>query len=181
MTILKHFYYLYLLFIDDLPRVRSLFFIGLGNFFPDTFFFSRVRVYFLILAGAKIKAPQTCIVRKGFFTEFAKNIYIGEHVQINRDCIISGHGKTTLGNRVLLSYGVKLLTIGHVGKLHDQDVIGEIQVGNNCVIYAGAVINYNVAIGEGVTVGANSVVMSSLQPNCTYAGNPARMIAKSEL
>jgi acetyltransferase-like isoleucine patch superfamily enzyme len=179
MNFLKHFYYLYLLFIQDLPRLRTLFFVGIGNFLPDTFFFSRIRVYLLILAGAKIKKPQTSIIRKGFFTENASNIELGEYIQINRNCLISGHGKTIIGNRSLLSYDVKLLTIGHTGKLHNVDVIHPIEIGENCMVYASSIINFNVKIGDNTVVGANSVVMGHLQENSTYAGNPARLIAKN--
>ncbi|MBC7427467.1 MAG: acyltransferase [Bacteriovorax sp.] len=178
MKFLKSLYYLYLLFLDDLPRHRSLFFVGLGNCLPDTFVCSRFRIYTFMMAGGHVKSPNTCVIRKGFFTEYAHNIYLGEFVQINRNCLISGHAKTTIGNRVLLSYDVKLLSIGHKGKLNDQDVVGEITIDSYCVIYAGTIVSYNTHIHEDVIVGAGSMVIDDLPANGFYAGNPAKIISK---
>lgn len=174
---LRPLFYLILLAKDDFPRIRTLLFVGLGNLLPDTFFFSRIRVYLLFLAGAKFSNPHTCIVRKGFFTEFAKNLRFGDFVQINRDCIISGHAKTEIGNHTFLSYGVKILSISHYGKNNDQDKIEEIIIGERVMIYAGTVIGQGARICDDCVIGANSVVSGHLSRPGTYLGIPVRLVS----
>jgi acetyltransferase-like isoleucine patch superfamily enzyme len=172
----RPFYLMFLLFKDDLPRLRTLFFVGVGNVFPDMFLFGRVRVYCLMLAGAKVSSPNTCIIRKGFFTENAANIEIGSYVQINRNCLISGHGRTRIGDHVFLSYNVQLFTISHQGEMHEKDLIGELNIDSHTVLYANTIILPNCHIGDHVVTAAGAVVTKSLPSRGIYGGNPAVFI-----
>lgn len=49
-------------------------------------------------------------------------------------------------------------------------------LGDNVIIYAGAVIVGHIKIGKNAVIGANSVVLSDVPENAVYAGNPARLI-----
>ena len=49
-------------------------------------------------------------------------------------------------------------------------------IGNNVVVYAGAVICGDVTIGDNSEIGANSVVINDVPPNSIVAGNPAKVI-----
>lgn len=49
-------------------------------------------------------------------------------------------------------------------------------VGDNVTIFSGAKILGNVKIGDGSVIGANSVVISDIEPNSVYAGIPAKKI-----
>lgn len=180
MNFLKPFYYLVLLFVQDLPRLRTLFFVGMGNCLPDTFFFSRIRAYIFILAGGHIKNPHTCIIRKGFFTENASNVFLGENVQINRDCIISGHGKTVIGDHVFLSYSVQIYTISHSGDFHQHDKVSDVEIGSNTVLYANTIVLPGSRIGNRVKVQALSLVRGKLDSNLIFGGNPIKEIVKNE-
>lgn len=157
-----------------------MFFIGFGNLLPDTFFFARIRAYLLILAGGNIADAKTCIIRKGLVVENASNVFLGSHVQINRDCLITGHAKTELCDGVILSYQVKLLSISHFGARNNQDKTGEIYLGENSILYAGTIVKPGITIGNQVIVGAGSVVTKDLASNNTYAGVPARKIDDSK-
>ena len=48
------------------------------------------------------------------------------------------------------------------------------EIGNNVVLGAGCKVLGPCHIGDNVTVGANSVVLSSVEPNRTVLGIPAR-------
>lgn len=52
------------------------------------------------------------------------------------------------------------------------------KIGANTVIFAGAVIIGNIEIGNNCIIGANSVVTKNIPSNCTAVGAPARIIKK---
>jgi serine O-acetyltransferase len=53
-------------------------------------------------------------------------------------------------------------------------------VGDNTVIFAGAVIVGEVSIGKNCVIGANSVVTMDVPDNCMAVGAPARIIKKEK-
>lgn len=54
-------------------------------------------------------------------------------------------------------------------------------IGNNVTIRPGAKIFGEITIGDNSIIGANSVVMKDVPPNCTVAGRPARIIRRNGL
>lgn len=54
------------------------------------------------------------------------------------------------------------------------------EIGENCVIGAGACILGKIKIGNNVNVGANAVVLESVPDNCTVVGVPARIIKRKD-
>ena len=92
------------------------------------------------------------------------------------------------GNNVHTASGVVFLT--HDGgvhclrnlydNLHDVDLFGKIEIGNNVFIGQNAVILYNTKIGDNVIIGANSLVKGIIQNNSVYAGSPAKFISSME-
>lgn len=55
---------------------------------------------------------------------------------------------------------------------------GDIVIGNDVWVGAGALILSGVRIGDGAVVGANAVVASSVRPYAVVVGNPAREIRR---
>lgn len=49
-------------------------------------------------------------------------------------------------------------------------------IGNNVIIYAGAMLLGNITIGDNSIIGANSVVTKNCPPNSIMVGTPARNI-----
>jgi serine O-acetyltransferase len=86
-------------------------------------------------------------------------------------------GAWRLGSNVTLLGGVTLGT-----KLPDKgfDPALRPQIGNNVLLGSGCKILGGIHIGDGVTVGANAVVLDSVEPNTTVAGVPAKVISSPE-
>jgi len=80
------------------------------------------------------------------------------------------HPNVVIGDNVEILQGV---TIGN-NILKSRDDVAKI--GNNVNIGAGAKIIGPVTIGDNVVIGANAVVVSSIEPNCAIGGVPAKVI-----
>ncbi|KZL90140.1 serine O-acetyltransferase EpsC [Clostridium magnum] len=97
-------------------------------------------------------------IGKGLFIDHGMGVVIGETAEI--------------GDNVTLYHGVTLGGTGKdTGKRHPT-------VGNNVTIGSGAKILGPIMIGDGVKVGANSVVLKDVPANCTAVGIPAKIVYK---
>ena len=54
-------------------------------------------------------------------------------------------------------------------------------IGRGCFIGARAIIIGDVNIGDNVKVGAGAVVLKNVPPNCTVVGIPARIIQENDV
>ena len=88
--------------------------------------------------------------------------------------VIATHAK--LGKRCKIWQNV---TIG--AKSDEGARAGEYpKIGNDVLIYAGAVIFGSIEIGDKCVIGANSVVTKSFEANSIIAGIPARKIGENQ-
>jgi serine O-acetyltransferase len=82
-------------------------------------------------------------------------------------------GAIRIGNKVTIFQGVTLgakeLDMGFNSALRPE-------VGDGVILGSGCKILGGIRVGDNVTVGANSVVVDSVNPNTTVAGIPARKI-----
>ncbi|MDP3846175.1 MAG: serine acetyltransferase [Pseudomonas sp.] len=78
------------------------------------------------------------------------------------------HGKCVIGNRVVIGQGVT------VGRKLDPE--GVPLIGDDVYISAGSRVLGGVTVGSNVIIGANSVVISDVPPNCIVAGAPAKIV-----
>lgn len=89
----------------------------------------------------------------------------------------------TIGENVTISGDVSFCTHDNAicKVLPDKsDLIGEINIGNNCFIGMRSIIMLGVSLGNNCIVGAGSVVTHSFPDNSVIAGNPARYICSME-
>ncbi|MBK5093599.1 MAG: serine O-acetyltransferase, partial [Actinobacteria bacterium] len=102
-----------------------------------------------------IEIHQGARVGKGFFVDHGMGVVIGETADI--------------GDNVTIFQGVTLGGTGkEKGKRHPT-------IEDNVVIAAGAKVLGPITIGENSKVGAQSVVLQDVPPNCTVVGVPGRV------
>lgn len=95
-------------------------------------------------------------IGKGFFVDHGSGVIIGE--------------TTVIGNNVTLYQGVTLGGTGkEKGKRHPT-------LEDNVMVSAGAKILGSFTIGENAKIGAGSVVLKEVPPNCTVVGVPGRIV-----
>ena len=83
-------------------------------------------------------------------------------------------GETAIvGNNVTLYQGV---TLGGTGKEHGKR---HPTIGDNVMISAGAKVLGSFTIGENSKIGAGSVVLEAVPPNCTVVGVPGRIVKRN--
>lgn len=115
--------------------------------------------------------------------DFGRNLVIGEECIINANCTFLDIGKIIIHDKVLIGPNVQFLAGGHhtdaLQRFNDRLTVipKPITVHQNVWIGGGAIILGGVTIGEHSIVGAGSVVTKSVPPNCTVAGNPAKIIS----
>lgn len=97
---------------------------------------------------------------------------IGENLFIDHgNGVIIGE-TAIIGNNVTLYQGV---TLGGTGKEHGKR---HPTLGDNVMISAGAKIIGSFTIGDNSKVGAGSVVLEEVPPNCTVVGVPGRIVKR---
>ena len=95
-------------------------------------------------------------IGKGLFIDHGSGVIIGE--------------TTIIGDNVTLYQGVTLGGTGkEKGKRHPT-------LGDNVMVSAGAKILGSFTIGENSKIGAGSVVLKEVPPNCTVVGVPGRIV-----
>lgn len=111
---------------------------------------------------------------------YAKNISIGNNVQIGPRAYLDGAGGIELGDGCIIAPEVKIYSRSHnfddnVQALPFDNVmlVAPVKVGRYVWVGANAIVLPGVEIGDGAVIGAGSVVSKSI-PACAVAvGNPA--------
>ena len=116
-------------------------------------FFSQVAQFF---TGIEIHPGAT--IGKGLFIDHGSGVIIGE--------------TAIIGDNVTLYQGVTLGGTGkETGKRHPT-------LEDNVMVSAGAKILGSFTIGENSKIGAGSVVLKPVPPNCTVVGVPGRIVKR---
>jgi len=127
--------------------------------------------------GAKIDAPV--FFSPGKWIGQKGNLNIGKGSFIGR-VEVQLHESVTIGERVIISDGVRLLTGTH--DVQDMDFAlrkQSIRIGDYAWIGTSALVLPGVKIGTGAVVGAGSVVTRDIPDYGIAVGNPARCTGKS--
>lgn len=95
-------------------------------------------------------------IGKRLLIDHGMGVVIGETAIVGNDCMIF-HGATLGGKGT------------ETGKRHPT-------LGNNVTVYSGAKILGNVLLGDNVIIGADSLVINDVPPNCTAVGCPAKCV-----
>lgn len=112
---------------------------------------------------------------------YGGRIEVGEGVLIGHGSVILGHGGVTIGPGAMLSPYVVVVASDHaywgLGRLAERGFTREpIVIGSDVWLGSHTVVTAGAHIGEGVVVGANSVVTGRLEPYGLYVGAPAKRL-----
>ena len=141
---------------------------------------NRVRVMLYKYMGLEI---QTNRVRpKCFFN--SERVSIGENSFVNYFCqfhsSVKPQGTIKIGENCYIGMNTNICTITHEhGNEHQRagkNTFHPIIIGDGVWIGANSLILPGVTIGSGCIIAAGSVVVKDCECNCLYAGNPATKI-----
>ena len=113
-----------------------------------------------------------------FYTDFGKNITIGNHVFINSDCKFQDQGGIVIEDGALIGHGVVLATLNHdfAPAKRQQLHPAPIRIGKGVWIGANATVTAGVTIGDNAIIAAGAVVNKDVPANAVWGGVPARFI-----
>lgn len=108
-----------------------------------------------------IEIHPGAVIGKGLFIDHGAGVVIGE--------------TTIIGDNVTLYQGVTLGGTGkETGKRHPT-------LGDNVMVSAGAKLLGSFTVGENSKIGAGSVVLNEVPPNCTVVGVPGRVVKRKDV
>ena len=113
-----------------------------------------------------------------FYTDFGKNITIGDNVFINAGCKFQDQGGIVISDGALIGHNVVLATLNHdlAPEKRQQLHPSPIRIGRNVWIGANATVTPGVTIGDNAVVAAGAVVNRDVPPNTIAGGVPAKVI-----
>lgn len=124
------------------------------------------------------QVPASLRVFPPFYTDFGKNITVGEDVFINACCHFQDHGGVTIGDGCQIDHNVVFATLNHELPPERRKITypAPIVLGRNVWIGSNATILQGVTIGDNAVVAAGAVVTKDVPANTVVGGVPARFI-----
>ena len=123
-------------------------------------------------------------VLKGYYTN---ELVIGDRSWIGQHAFLHAAGGLTLGIRVGVGPGAKIITSTHEMPENPDSAIMDgalafapVHLGDGCDIGVGAIILPGVRVGRGAQVGAGSVVTRDVPPGAIVTGSPARVVSQRD-
>lgn len=142
--------------------------IFIGNF-KRIFIGKRVRIF----PNARIE-----VIGNDASIVFEENISIGQNLHI------TSASQLIIGKNTTILESVMITNIDHdyqeIDKhiLRQKHIVSETQIGENCFIGYGAVIQAGTILGRQCIVGANAVVRGTFPPYCVIVGVPAKIVKR---
>jgi acetyltransferase-like isoleucine patch superfamily enzyme len=128
------------------------------------------------LTGTKVDPSFMCF--PPFYTDFGKNITIGKNVFFNTGCSFQDRGGITIGNGTMIGMNVTIATLNHGLSLDTRNTTypSPVVIGENVWIGSNATILPSVNIGNNSVVAAGAVVTKDVPENTVVAGVPAKVV-----
>ncbi len=101
-------------------------------------------------------------------------ITIGDNVFINRNVTVVSRGSINIGSSVCIGPNVCFYDHDHEfdsNGVYGQFKVGNITIGKNVWVGAGAIILKNTVIGEGSVIGAGTIVSGTIPPHSIVTNN----------
>jgi acetyltransferase-like isoleucine patch superfamily enzyme len=122
-------------------------------------------------------------ILKGYYKN---EMTIGDETWIGQQCFFHAAGGLTIGARVGIGPGVRIITSVHEEPPRSTPVLfspvkfAPVVIEDDADVGVGAVILPSVTIGRGAIVGAGAVVNQSIPPYAIAAGVPARVLRERD-
>lgn len=122
-------------------------------------------------------------ILKGYYKN---EMIIGEDVWIGQQVFFHSAGGLSIGDRVGVGPGVKIITSFHRDEGWSKPILDStlefapVTVGADSDIGVGAIILPGVNVGRGVQIGAGAVVTTDIPDYTVAAGVPAKVIAQRQ-
>ena len=122
--------------------------------------------------------PEAVALRAPFYVDYGYNIHLGEGVFFNYGCVCLDVCPIRIGAKTQIGPYVQIRTADHPrdGATRDAGLeFGKpITIGDNVWIGGSALILPGINIGDDAVIGAGAVVTRDVAAGVTVAGNPAR-------
>ena len=164
-------------FMDEMSNEarRVTFKLNTSYYAPD-----EVRALLSELFGKPV--PPSLRVFPPFYTDFGKNIEIGDNVFINACCHFQDQGGVTLGDGCLIGHNVVFATLNHDMNPEKRAAMtpAPIVLGKRVWVGSNSTILQGVPIGDNAIIAAGAVVTKDVPANTVVGGVPAKFIRNIE-
>jgi len=114
-----------------------------------------------------------------FFCDYGSNIYLGERVFFNFNCVVLDVAEVRIGDFTLFGPSVQIYTATHplnAELRRKQEFAKPITIGSDVWVGGAAILCPGITIGSRSVIGAGSVVTRDIPEGVFAAGNPCRVI-----
>jgi maltose O-acetyltransferase len=114
-----------------------------------------------------------------FFCDYGSNIFLGERVFFNFNCVVLDVCRVQVGDFTLFGPAVQIYTATHPMNAElrrKQEYAKPVAIGRDVWVGGGAIICPGVKVGSKAVIGAGSVVTRDIPDGVFAAGNPCRVI-----
>jgi len=132
-----------------------------------------------ILAELFAAGGDSVWMQPPFFCDYGSNIFLGERVFFNFNCVVLDVCPIHIGDYTLFGPAVQIYTPMHPfnAALRRKEEFGKpVEIGSDVWVGGGAIILPGVRIGSRAVIGAGSVVTRDVPDGVFAAGNPCRVI-----
>ena len=135
-----------------------------------------IRKFMSDLLGYRVS--ETLRVFPPFYTDFGRNIELGDNVFINACCQFQDQGGIKIGDNCLIGHNVVLATLNHDMRPEKRWICipKSIELGKNFWVGSNSTILGGVRIGDNAVIAAGSVVTKDVEANTVVGGVPAKFI-----
>jgi maltose O-acetyltransferase len=124
---------------------------------------------------------ESADIRPPFHCDYGFNISLGAGVFLNFDCVILDVVAVAIGEKTQIGPGVQILTADHprgaAERASGLEFGRPVRIGQNVWIGGGAIILPGITVGDDAIIWAGAVVTRDVAASATVAGNPARQIS----
>lgn len=106
---------------------------------------------------------------------------VGKSFALSGGCYVQAMNRIEIGEGTIFSYGVGIISANHEpGNLEHSLPDAPVRIGRHCWLGKNATVLPGVELGDHCVVAAGAVVTKSFGPGSTVAGVPARLIASKD-